>query len=456
MSSKQRLFGTDGIRGIANRYPMTAEVALQVGRAVAYYFRGRSNRVDNRSIVLIGKDTRRSSYMIEQAIAAGVTSQGAGALLVGPMPTPGVAFLTPNMRADAGIMVSASHNTYEYNGIKLFGHDGFKLPDDAEEEIERLVLSGELVDNLPTGAALGRAKRIDDAAGRYIVQVKSALPHNVDLRGKRIVLDCAHGAAYKIAPLVFEELGAEVLVLGNAPDGTNINRESGALYPHVMAEAVRRYRADMGIALDGDADRVILADDRGEIVDGDQLMAILAIDLHERGELAQSKLITTPMSNMGLEIALREKGIEVIQAGIGDRAVVELMRKLGCNLGGEQSGHVVFLDKVSTGDGVVAALSVLAVMQKTNRPLSELRNVMTIVPQILRNVRVTRKPALEEVPEIHSAIEKAKLALGGRGRILVRYSGTEPLCRVMIEGEDATLINKLGDELAALTNKLLN
>ena len=453
--SQQKLFGTDGIRGIANRYPMTAEIALQVGRAVAYYFRGRGGRVDKKSVILIGKDTRRSSYMIEQALAAGVTSQGAQALLVGPMPTPGVAFLTTSMRADAGIMVSASHNTYEYNGIKLFGHDGYKLPDEVEAEMERLILSQELVDNLPTGAMLGRAKRIEDAMGRYVVHAKAAFPQNIDLRGMRIILDCANGAAYKFAPLVFEELGAEVVVLANSPDGTNINRDCGALHPELMASYVQRYRADIGIALDGDADRVILADDRGEVVDGDQVMALLAIDLNERGLLAKSTLVATPMSNMGLEIALKKKGIQTVYAGIGDRSVVDLMRKQSYNLGGEQSGHIIFTDHGSTGDGVIAALSVLGLLKRSGQPLSQIRNVMSVVPQVLKNVRVNQKPALETVPVIHEHIQKVKAKLGDSGRLLVRYSGTEPLCRVMIEGEDNTLIHSLADDLVSTIQKAL-
>lgn len=453
--ASQRLFGTDGIRGIANRYPMTAEVALQVGRAVAHYFRGRGNRFDKASMILIGKDTRRSSYMIEQALAAGVTSQGASALLVGPMPTPGISFLTKSMRADAGVMVSASHNTYEYNGIKLFGHDGYKLPDEVELEIERLVLSTELQESLPTGASLGRAKRIDDAAGRYIVHVKSTFPQTHDLKGMRIVLDCAHGAAYSIAPIVFEELGAEVVVLGNRPDGTNINRDVGALYPHVMAEAVQKYRADIGIALDGDADRVIVADDQGQVLDGDQLMAILAIDLQSRNALNKNSVVVTPMSNMGLEIGLRKFNIKVLQASVGDRAVVETMIREGCNFGGEQSGHIVFLDNGPTGDGIVAALSALAVMRRTGKPLSDLRNVMQVVPQVLKNVKVGRKPPLDDIKEIKTACDDARTKLGNSGRLLVRYSGTEPLCRVMIEGEDAALISQLADDIADKISRAL-
>ncbi len=450
------LFGTDGIRGIANRYPMTAEIALQVGRAVAHYFRGKGNRVDKRTVILIGKDTRRSSYMIEQALAAGITSQGASALFVGPMPTPGVAFLTKSMRADAGIMVSASHNTYEYNGIKLFGFDGFKLPDDVEQEIEALVLSDELPESSPTGASLGRAKRIDDAMGRYVVHAKSTFPQNLDLRGMRIVLDCAHGAAYKFAPLVFEELGAEVIIMGNSPDGTNINRDVGALHPGNMAKLVQQYRADLGIALDGDADRVILCDDNGEVLDGDQLMAILAVELKDRNLLAQNTLVATPMSNMGLEIALRKHGIKVVYANIGDRSVVDLMLRSNFNLGGEQSGHIIFLDCGSTGDGVVAALAVLSVLRRKGKSLSDIRSIMTLVPQVLLNVRVAKKPPLDDVKEIKSAILAAKEELGDEGRILVRYSGTEPLCRVMLEGEDETAIKRLADGLVTTISKALS
>ncbi len=451
----KKLFGTDGIRGIANRDPMTAEIALQVGRAVAHYFKGRGNRVDKNTLVLIGKDTRRSSYMIEQALAAGITSHGAQALLVGPMPTPGVSFLTKSMRADAGIMVSASHNTYEYNGIKIFGHDGFKLPDDVEAEIERLVLSSELVETLPTGAALGRAKRIDDAMGRYLVHVKSTFPANFDLRGMRIALDCANGAAYKVAPLVFEELAAETFIVGNTPNGININRECGALHPQLLMSQVETYRADIGIALDGDADLVILIDDQGEIVDGDQVMAILAMDLAARDLLAKNTLVATPMSNVGLEIALRKKKIDVAYAEIGDRSVVDLMRRKGFGLGGEQSGHIIFSDFGFTGDGIVAALAVLAVMKRQGKSLSELRKVMTVIPQVLRNIRVSKKPPLADIKEVTATMEKVKNSLGDTGRLLVRYSGTEPLCRVMIEGENAGLVKSLADELEATIVKAL-
>ncbi len=451
----EKLFGTDGIRGIANRHPMTAEVALKVGRAVAYYYRGKGERVDNKSIILIGKDTRRSSYMIEQALAAGVTSMGAFALLVGPMPTPGVSFLTKSMRADAGIMVSASHNTYEYNGIKLFGFDGFKLPDAVEAEIEKLIKSDELLDNLPMGAGLGRAKRIDDAMGRYVVHAKSAFPQTMDLRGLRIVLDCANGAAYRIAPIVFEELGAEVIVIGDEPDGTNINKECGALHPQKMTENVLRYRADLGIALDGDADRVILVDDKGEVVDGDQVMAILACAMKEQNRLARDTLVTTPMSNMGLQIALKPMGVKIEYAPIGDRAVVDRMRRDGFNLGGEQSGHIIFLDCANTGDGVVAALHLLATMLRKEKPLSELRKIMTCFPQVLKNVQVKRKMPLDESKEISTAIKTIETSLSGRGRVLVRYSGTEPLCRIMIEGENLDQIEQYADDLVQVISKQL-
>lgn len=452
----EKLFGTDGIRGIANRHPMTAEVALKVGRAVAYYYRGKGERVDNKSIILIGKDTRRSSYMIEQALAAGVTSMGAYALLVGPMPTPGVSFLTKSMRADAGIMVSASHNTYEYNGIKLFGFDGFKLPDAVENEIEKLILSDEVNNFLPTGAGLGRAKRIDDAMGRYVVHAKSAFPQSLDLRGLRIVLDCANGAAYKIAPIVFEELGAEVMVVGDEPDGININKDCGALHPQKISQTVLKYRADLGIALDGDADRVILVDDKGEVVDGDQVMAILALALKEQNKLSRDTLVATPMSNMGLEIALNGVGVKVEYAPIGDRFIVDRMRREGFNLGGEQSGHIIFLDSANTGDGIVASLYLLATMIRKEKPLSELRKIMTCFPQVLKNVQIKKKMPLSESKEISGVIHDIEASLGARGRVLVRYSGTEPLCRIMVEGESLDQIERYADDICRVINKQLN
>jgi phosphoglucosamine mutase len=452
----RKLFGTDGIRGIANRHPMTAEIALQVGRAVASYFKGKSNRVDRKSVILIGKDTRLSSYMVEQALAAGVTSQGAFALLVGPMPTPGIAYLTKSMRADAGLMVSASHNSYEYNGIKLIGHDGFKLDDSIEQKIEELILSENNQSALPTHEKLGRAKRIDDAMGRYVVHSKSTFPIDLDLRGIRVLLDTANGAAYSFAPLVFEELGAEVFQIGNKPNGTNINRDFGALHPKVCAEALRDKRADIGVSLDGDADRVILIDENGEVVDGDQLLAILAISLKDQGALSKDTLVVTPMSNMGLELALKEKGITTLYADVGDRSVVDLMRKGSYNLGGEQSGHIVLLDSATTGDGVTAALAVMAVMQRTGKPLSELKKCMTPIPQILRNVRVKKKPELEKIKSIQKLLSETETQLKGRGRVFLRYSGTEPLCRIMLEGENKSLLNTIADNFEELIHEEIN
>lgn len=455
MAKERKLFGTDGIRGIANQYPLTSEIALQVGRAVTKYFEGRSQRVDKNTLILIGKDTRKSSYTFEFALASGITSQGGNALLLGPVPTPGVAFLTKSMRADAGIMVSASHNSYEYNGIKIFGHDGFKLTDEVEAEIEALILSENLANELPINDELGRAKRIDDVIGRYIVTVKNALPVHRDLVGTRVVLDCANGAAYSCAPRIFEELGAEIHPIGVSPNGTNINDNCGAMCPQNLITEVVNFRADIGIALDGDADRVILVDEHGEIVDGDQLLAMLACHYHERGELHNDTLVVTKMSNMGLEIALRKKGIKVEYTDVGDRAVIECMKTNGYNLGGEQSGHIIFLDNASTGDGLVAALNVLAVMQRTGKPLSELKRIMEPFPQVLKNVKVHKKTPLKDVAEIQNIINATQKSLGDTGRILVRFSGTEPLCRVMVEGSDADKINEYANNIADVIQKSL-
>ncbi|NCN26770.1 phosphoglucosamine mutase [bacterium] len=450
------LFGTDGIRGVANRYPMTAEIALNVGRAVAKHFKGQSRRVDRQSIVLIGKDTRRSSYMIEQALAAGVMSQGAFALLVGPMPTPGVAFLTQSMRADAGIMVSASHNSYEYNGIKLFGFDGFKLDDSIEARIEKLVLDNEPETSLPIGDGLGRAKRIDDAMGRYVVHAKSTFPSSLDLAGMRVVLDTANGAAYKFAPIVFEELGAEIFQIGNTPNGININSEVGALYPELVQDSLHRFRADIGIALDGDADRAILVDEKGAVVDGDQILALLALDLKERGALKNDTLVVTQMSNLGLDLALKAHGIKIARCDVGDRAVMETMKAAGSNLGGEQSGHIVLGDSSTTGDGTVAALAVLSVMLRKEKPLSELRKIVQPLPQLLRNIRVKDKKDLNQLSETQKALKSVEQSLSGKGRVLLRYSGTEPLCRIMLEGENEVALNSMADDLEAALKKDLS
>ena len=448
MSGTRRLFGTDGIRGRANIHPMTGEVMFELGRALALAFQ-LSPREPGERRVLIGKDTRRSGYMLEDALAAGLCSMGVHVLHVGPMPTPGLAFLTADMRCDAGAMISASHNAFEDNGVKFFSRDGFKLPDAIESKIESLMYSEELAACRPVGAEVGRAHRIEDAAGRYIVFLKKTFPKELALDGLRIAIDCAHGAAYKVAPTVLEELGAEVIPLGAAPNGTNINEECGALHPEVVAESVVRYRADLGIALDGDADRVILADERGEIVDGDGVIGMCALQMLRDGTLARDTVVGTVMTNLGLELALKRAGIQLLRTEVGDRYVVKAMLREKLNLGGEPSGHIVFLDHNTTGDGMLTALQVLALLRRRERPLSELVDVFERVPQVLRMVRVREKTPLEELPEFQAMLKRIERDLKGRGRIHVRYSGTEPVARVMLEGEDQSRIDELADEVCA-------
>jgi phosphoglucosamine mutase len=443
MGETRRLFGTDGVRGTANVDPMTSEMALRLGRALAHV----SKRSPHRHKILIGKDTRLSGYMLETAMASGICSMGVDVLLVGPLPTPGIAFLTRSLRADAGVVISASHNPFQDNGIKLFSRTGFKLPDEVEAEIEALVL-GDVIDTLrPTREEIGKAFRIDDAVGRYNVFAKGAFPRHLTLDGLTVAVDCGHGAAYKVAPEVLEELGARVVALGVDPDGENINRESGALHPAHLQAAVRRSGAHVGIALDGDADRAILVDERGEIVDGDAVMALLATRLKERGELRNDTLVATVMSNLGLHVAMRERRIRVVTTPVGDRYVVEEMLRGGHNLGGEQSGHVVFLEHNTTGDGLTTGLAILALLVETGRPLSELRRVMQRFPQVLENLRVTSKPDVDTLPAVAAAIATAERELGERGRVLVRYSGTEPLLRVMVEGEREPVIRRLADDI---------
>jgi phosphoglucosamine mutase len=439
----RRLFGTDGVRGIANVEPMTSETALRLGRALAHV----SKRSARRHKILIGKDTRLSGYMLEQAMASGICSMGVDVLLVGPLPTPGIAFLTRTLRADAGVVISASHNPFQDNGIKFFSPAGFKLPDELEDEIERLVVSDSIDALRPTATEIGKAFRIDDAVGRYNVFAKNTFPRHLTLDGVTIAVDCGHGAAYKVAPEVLEELGARVIALGVDPNGENINLGAGALHPEALQEAVQLHGAQVGIALDGDADRCILVDERGEVVDGDEILAILATELHARGQLARGTLVATVMSNLGLYTALRERGIAVATTPVGDRYVVEEMVKGGFNLGGEQSGHIVFLDHNTTGDGLVTALSMLALLVEKGRPLSELRRVMTRFPQVLVNVRVASKPDVGTLPAVARAIDEAERALGERGRVLVRYSGTEALLRVMIEGEREPQIQVLAERI---------
>ncbi len=444
---KARIFGTDGVRGIANQHPMTSETAMAIGRATAYTLIDRRTRAGHTPKVVIGKDTRLSGYMLENALSAGFCSMGAQVYLVGPLPTPGIAFITRSMRADVGVVISASHNLYNYNGIKIFDRMGYKLPDSKENEIESLIGSEELERCRPTDEGIGRAKRIDDAIGRYIVFIKDTFPQELSLEGIRVVLDCANGAAYKVAPIVFQELGAEVFAIHCEPNGRNINEQCGAVYPSSMAKAVHEHRAEIGIALDGDADRLILCDEKGEIVDGDQILAICALQMLKEGTLKQNTVVVTPMSNMGVNVAIRRAGGTVVEAKVGDRYIVEMMRKMNLNLGGEQSGHVVFLDHNTTGDGMMAALKVLAIMKKTGKSLHELKKQIDLYPQVLENVIVREKEDFGRFPKITDSIKKVQLALGESGRVVVRYSGTEPLARVMVEGEDSVLIREYAREI---------
>jgi len=441
----RRIFGTDGIRGVANVYPMTSETAQQLGRAVAHIFR----QGKRRHRILIGKDTRLSGYMLETAMASGVCSMGVDVLLVGPLPTPGIAMLTHSMRADAGVVISASHNPFQDNGIKIFASDGFKLPDATEERIEQIMFENTIDDLRPTAQAIGKAFRIDDAVGRYIVALKHVLPAELTLEGIKIVVDCANGAAYRVAPAVFEELGAKVIPMSTKPDGRNINRRCGSLHPESMQQAVRRHQADLGIALDGDADRVVMATEKAELIDGDHLLAICARDMLARRCLKKKTAVATVMSNLGLELAFKQMGIKLLRTPVGDRYVVEAMRKRGYNLGGEQSGHLIFLDHATTGDGVVAALATLSVMLREQRPLSELASVMTRMPQVIVNKVVGKKRPLKDLPKATAAISRIERKLGDRGRVLVRYSGTENKVRVMVEGTDQKKIQNHAEEIAA-------
>jgi phosphoglucosamine mutase len=439
-----RLFGTDGVRGTANLHPMTAEMALQLGQAVAHVFRGGSGK----HRIVIGKDTRLSGYMFEDALAAGICSMGVNVIQVGPIPTPAMAFLTADMRCDAGVMISASHNAYQDNGIKFFAHDGYKLPDEVEDQIERLIASGDLTRLRSAPDRIGQARRIEDAQGRYVVMLKKTFPLELKLDGLRIVLDCANGAAYKVGPTVLEELGAEVFTIGVEPNGRNINDGVGSQHPEKMVEKVRELRADIGIAVDGDADRVVLACEQGKLLDGDAMLALCARDLAAREKLAGRAVVATVMSNLGLERALAEIGVDLIRTQVGDRYVVEEMRKHGYTLGGEQSGHVVFLEHNHTGDGLLTALQVLAIMRRKERPLSELAAGIERFPQVLVNVAVAGKRPLDSLPGFMRQLRQVEADLGDRGRVLIRYSGTEPKARVMVEGEDETHVTALANELA--------
>lgn len=452
---RKKLFGTDGIRGTANKWPMTSDTVVKVGQALGYLLR--KNKPKNSKVkVLIGKDTRLSGYMIEQALSSGLNSMGVHVQLVGPLPTPGIGFLARNMRVDAGVVISASHNPYLDNGIKIFGADGFKISGAMEAEIEELVSRPNLEDLLVASEEVGRTKRIEDSTGRYVVYVKSTFPIQYNLSGLRIVLDCANGAAYKVAPHVFEELGAELIVIGNQPNGTNVNDNCGALHPEQVAEAVLKYRADVGICLDGDADRVVMVDDKGRLVNGDHILAICGIHLKEQNRLPHNRIVCTHMSNFGLHQLMNRHGIQVVSVDVGDKYVVEEMRKNSYALGGEQSGHIVFLEHSSTGDGLVAALNILAVMREKNMALSALNEVMTDLPQVLINIKVKRRLPLEEVPGFNQLIENIEKQQNGNGRVFVRFSGTEPLARVLVEGQSQTQIQKYAEDIASLLQKELS
>jgi phosphoglucosamine mutase len=449
----RKLFGTDGVRGVANTYPMTTEIAMQLGRAIAFLVKKQVLDKEHNPRLVIGKDTRLSGYMIENALASGICSMGVNVLLVGPLPTPGIAFITTSMRADAGVVISASHNPFQDNGIKIFSKSGFKLPDVEEALIEDLIFSKKMDSLRPVAEEVGKAARIDDAKGRYIVFLKNTFPRRYTLDGIHIVLDCAHGATYAVAPHVFEELGAKVTSIGVQPDGKNINNECGALHPGVMAEIVRRKSADLGIALDGDGDRLIVADEKGNIVDGDQIMAICAEEMLKRQKLAKKTLVATVMSNLGLELAMQRMGGTLVRTQVGDRYVVEEMLRNEYNFGGEQSGHLVFLKHNTTGDGILGALQLLVAMKKKERPLSELTQIMEPFPQVLQNVRTAKKLVLDRIPGFSEKIAGLEKSLGASGRILVRPSGTEPVIRVMVEGEDEKLIDTIASEICDFISK---
>lgn len=450
--SARKLFGTDGIRGKANIYPMTGEVAFVLGRAVTSYFQ---KNFSKKPLIIIGKDTRLSCYMLEQAFSAGVCSQGGRAILTGPLPTPGVAFVTQSMRADAGVMISASHNSFEDNGIKIFDRTGHKLPDEIEIELEKMVLDPTLIPQ-KTGNQLGNAKRLDEVIGRYIVHTKAALSPQYSLEGLRIVVDGANGAGYKLAPTVFEELGAEVISLGNTPNGTNINEACGALHPQACAEAVKKYRADLGVCLDGDGDRLTIVDHGGNVIHGDKLIGICGKFLKDNQEIGPTReVVGTVMSNFGLEYFLKEQGLNFIRTQVGDRYIVEHMRQSGALFGGEPSGHLVFKKYSTTGDGILAALKVIESIKFYDRDLSELANEIELFPQEMKNVIISKRLPFEEVPEIKKAMAEAESKLGKEGRILLRYSGTEPLARVMVEGRDQNLVHSLCSELTQVVTKVL-
>jgi len=447
-----KLFGTDGVRGVANEHPMTAEIALNIGRATAYLFK----RKGHTPRIIIGKDTRVSGYMLENALVSGICSMGVNALLVGPLPTPGIAFITNSMRADAGIVISASHNPFQDNGIKIFSGEGFKLSDEKELEIEEMIFSNNMHTLHPSPQELGKAYRLDDARGRYIVFLKHAFPKEHTLEEMKIVLDCANGATYRVAPETFFELGADVTSIFAAPNGKNINANCGSQHPETLAKEVIKRKADVGFAFDGDGDRLIAVDEKGSILTGDQILAICAKVMKKEGKLTNNLVVTTVMSNIGLGLALRELDIEHVMTKVGDRYVLEEMQAKGALIGGEESGHLIFLEHHTTGDGIITALQVLAAMKKEQKPLSELAQIMKVFPQVLINVEVKTKPELSTIPEINEVIRDVEGQLGNRGRILVRYSGTQPMCRIMVEGPTYEDAEKYCRQVADIVKEKLN
>lgn len=445
--SKKTLFGTDGVRGVANREPMMVETAVNLGRAVAHVLKERKG--GRRPRVVIGKDTRLSGYMFENALVAGLCSMGGDAILVGTLPTPGIAVLVRDQKADAGFVISASHNPFQDNGIKMFSCDGFKIPDPEEAEIEKLMTNGKLAALLPTGGSIGKSFRVEDALERYIAFCKRTFPADLDLKGMRIVVDCGNGATYKAAPAVFKELGAAVTSLHCTPNGLNINARSGSQHTDALREQVLAERADIGLAFDGDGDRLIVVDETGAELSGDHILAVCARDLKERGKLANNTAVGTVMSNFGLHVALRRLGIELACSAVGDRYVLETMKASGSVIGAEPSGHMIFLNQQTTGDGIVAALQLLAVIRRSGREMSALAAILKRVPQKLVNVELASRPPLESLPAVQAAVRAAEQELGQEGRVLVRYSGTQNLCRVMVEGPTDERVGRLCDAIAA-------
>ena len=451
VAQEKRIFGTDGVRGVANVEPVTAETALKLGRAAAHVFTNlnpREHVAGMRPKIVLGKDTRLSGYMLENALVAGITSLGVDVLLIGPLPTPGVAYITRSLRADAGIVLSASHNSYEDNGIKFFRHDGYKLDDKIEQQIEELVFTGEIDSIRPTAGKIGRARRIDDALGRYVEFAKTSFPRGRSLEKMRIAIDAGNGAAYKSTPCILRELGADLTIAHNEPNGININAGCGSTHPQEIQRIVKESGAQVGITHDGDADRVLLCDEKGEIVDGDEILAIASLDLLGSGQLRENTLVATVMSNFGLDEALNAKGGKVLRTKVGDRYVIEEMVQRNLNLGGEQSGHMIFRDFTTTGDGIVSALQILRIMQASGRPLSEIKKCLTKYPQAQRNLRVKSKPPLTELPSVMKLVSETEKELSGKGRVLLRYSGTEPKIRLLIEGRELDKIDKHANRIA--------